>query len=81
MVFSMPNRFLEDNQQQLVEFELMARNNTLKKLLRHIYRNYCLQKKQYDLNIESFICDNHEIIDNYRARLMLNMDSCKLERI
>ena len=61
--------------------ELAAKNKVLKLLLRHIYQNYKLAKKNFDVKMDKFVATNSEKIDKFRARLMLNMESRKLKKI
>ena len=61
--------------------ELGAKCKVLKLLLRKIYHNYKQAKKDYDFLMDEFIGKHSGKIDEFRARLMLNMDSKKLKKI
>lgn len=77
----MPNRFIEDNYNHLFNLECEARNATLRKLFRKIYRNYEENKKKYEADLQQFMIKYCNRIDKLRARLMLSMDAEKLQQI
>jgi hypothetical protein len=72
---------VEDNLHDVTMLELAAKNKVLKLLLRQIYQNYKLSKKNFDVKMDEFVATKSDKIDNFRARLMLNMDSRKLKKI